>query len=45
MTEAQMPVIAELLARTLRGHDDPAVLAAVRADVAALCADYVPYPG
>jgi glycine hydroxymethyltransferase len=45
MTEAQMPVIAELLARTLRGHDDPAALAAVRADVAALCADYVPYPG
>ncbi len=45
MTEAQMPVIAELLARTLRAHDDPAVLAAVRADVAGLCADYVPYPG
>ncbi len=44
MTEAQMPIIAELLARTLHGRDDGAVLAAVRDDVAALCADYVPYP-
>lgn len=44
MAEPQMKIIAELLARTLGNRDDPNALAAVRADVAALCAEYEPYP-
>lgn len=45
MTEPQMQTIADLLVRTLEGRDDPAALAAVRADVGALCAEFAPYPG
>lgn len=44
MTEAEMPVIAGLIARALRGRDTAAELAAVRADVAALCARFPAYP-
>ncbi len=45
MGEAEMVRIAELIGRTLRGRDDPDALAAVRAEVAALCAAFPPYPG
>lgn len=44
MGEAEMERIAELILRVLNGHTDEAVLAAVRADVAALCAKFAPYP-
>ena len=44
MTEAQMPEVARLLAWALRHRDDPAELAAVRSEVAALCAAFTPYP-
>ena len=44
MTEAEMPVIASLIAETLRHRDDPAAVAAVRAKVAALCAKFPVYP-
>jgi glycine hydroxymethyltransferase len=37
MTESEMPVIASLIARALRGEH-------VRAEVAALCAEFPPYP-
>jgi glycine hydroxymethyltransferase len=43
MTEAEMPLIAELIARALREVDHPEGLAAVRSDVAALCAKFPPY--
>ncbi|HLH99844.1 MAG TPA: serine hydroxymethyltransferase, partial [Acidimicrobiales bacterium] len=43
MTEPEMPLIAELIARVLRAPDDDAELAAVRADVAALCSKFRPY--
>ncbi|HEY5664015.1 MAG TPA: serine hydroxymethyltransferase [Ilumatobacter sp.] len=43
MTEAEMPVIAALIARALRGRDDAAALATVRAEVADLCAGFPPY--
>jgi len=45
MTEAEMPVIASLIARTLRGRGDSSVVAAVRAEVAALCARFPVYAG
>ena len=44
MTEAEMPVIASLIAETLRHRDDPAAVAAVRAKVAALCSKFPVYP-
>jgi glycine hydroxymethyltransferase len=44
MTEAEMPEIAALLARALRHREDAAELAAVRDEVAVLCAKYPPYP-
>ena len=44
MTEAEMPVIASLIAETLRHREDPAAVAAVRAKVAALCAKFPVYP-
>jgi glycine hydroxymethyltransferase len=44
MTETEMPVIASLIAETLRHRDDPAAVAAVRAKVAALCAKFPVYP-
>jgi len=45
MTEAEMPVIASLIARTLRGRTDASVVAAVRSEVAALCARFPVYGG
>jgi glycine hydroxymethyltransferase len=44
MTEAEMPVIADLIARTLRHRTDEAALAGLRAEVAALCARFPAYP-
>ena len=44
MTEAEMPVIAGLIARALRGRDDAAELEVVRKDVNALCARFPVYP-
>jgi glycine hydroxymethyltransferase len=44
MREPEMGVIAELIARALRDRDDADALAAVRADVAELCAKFPPYP-
>jgi glycine hydroxymethyltransferase len=44
MTEAEMPVIAGLIARALRGRDDRAELEVVRKDVNALCARFPVYP-
>ena len=43
MKEPEMVTIAELIARTLRHRTDPAALAAIRAEVAALCARYPVY--
>ncbi len=44
MTEAEMPLIAQYIATTLRGRNDPAIVAEVRAKVAALCAKFPVYP-
>ena len=44
MREPEMGEIAALIGRALRGRDDDAELAAVRADVAQLCARFTPYP-
>jgi glycine hydroxymethyltransferase len=44
MGTAEMQTVAALLARSLRGRDDEAAQAAVRAEVAELCARFVPYP-
>jgi glycine hydroxymethyltransferase len=44
MGVAEMATIGALIARGLRHRDDPAELAAVRADVAALCARFPVYP-
>jgi glycine hydroxymethyltransferase len=44
MTEKEMPLIAEYIATTLRGRNDPAIVAQVRAKVAALCAKFPVYP-
>ena len=43
MTEQEMPAVAGLIARALRGRDDDGALASVRDDVAALCARFTPY--
>lgn len=43
MREAEMGEIAALIARALRGRDDPAELAVVRDDVATLCSKHTPY--
>lgn len=43
MTEAEMPLIAALIARALRNVDDAAALAEVKSDVAALCAKFPAY--
>lgn len=43
MTEAEMPVIASLIARALRDRGDTAVLAGIRAEVADLCAKFPAY--
>jgi glycine hydroxymethyltransferase len=44
MGEGEMATIAELIARALRHRDDPAEVAVVRKEVAALCAQFPPYP-
>jgi glycine/serine hydroxymethyltransferase len=43
MKEPQMVQIAELIARVLRNRTDAASVAAVKADVAALCAQFPAY--
>ena len=43
MKEAEMGQVASLLARALRHRDDPAVVAAVRADVRTLCEAHPAY--
>ena len=43
MVEAEMAEIADLMVRALRGRDDEAEIAAVRADVNALCARFPVY--
>lgn len=43
MTEAEMPLIASLIARALRSVDDAAALAQVKAEVAELCAKFPAY--
>ena len=44
MTEAEMPVIASLIAEALRHRDDASAVAAVKSKVAALCAKFPVYP-
>jgi glycine hydroxymethyltransferase len=44
MQEPEMAVIASLIARALRQRTDPDALAAVRAEVAALCSKFPAYP-
>jgi glycine hydroxymethyltransferase len=44
MGPAEMQAIAGLIGRTLRARSDQAEISAVRADVAALCAAFPPYP-
>jgi glycine hydroxymethyltransferase len=43
MTEAEMPVIADLIARALRDREDGGALAAIREEVATLCAKFPAY--
>ena len=43
MTEAEMALIASLIARTLRGRDSESEVAAVREEVATLCSKFTPY--
>jgi glycine hydroxymethyltransferase len=44
MGTAEMARVASLTSRALRHRDDPAEVAAVRAEVLDLCAAFVPYP-
>ena len=44
MTEAEMPVIASLIAEALRHREDAAAVAVVRAKVAELCSRFPVYP-
>lgn len=44
MTEAEMPVIAALIAEALRHRDDATAVARVKSKVAALCAKFPVYP-
>jgi len=44
MTEAEMPAIAALIARALRAREDASEIAAVKADVNALCVGFPVYP-
>ncbi len=44
MGPAEFQAIAGLIGRTLRQRQDESAVAAVRADVAALCAGFAPYP-
>ncbi len=43
MTEPEMGMIAALIARALRAHEDDAELAIVREEVATLCSKFTPY--
>jgi glycine/serine hydroxymethyltransferase len=43
MREVEMVTIADLIARALRHRADPAEVAAVRAEVAALCSKFPAY--
>jgi glycine hydroxymethyltransferase len=43
MTEAEMPLIADLIVRALRNVDNAEALAAIKVEVAALCAKFPPY--
>ena len=45
MGEAEMGVVAQLMARALRQRDDEEELARVRDDVRTLCSKFDPYPG
>jgi glycine hydroxymethyltransferase len=45
MKQAEFAVVAQLMARALRGRDDEAVLARVRHEVAELCGAFNPYAG
>ena len=44
MTETEMPLIANFIARALRHRDDALAVATVRQEVAALCARFPAYP-
>jgi len=44
MTEQEMPEIASLIGRALRGRDDDGELDSVRDAVATLCSKFTPYP-
>ena len=44
MGTAEMQVVADLIARTLEARTDEGEIAAVRAEVATLCAAFPPYP-
>jgi glycine/serine hydroxymethyltransferase len=44
MGTAEMATIAELISRTLSQRSDESAIAAVRAEVAELCAAFPPYP-
>jgi len=44
MTEAEMPIIASLIAEALRHREDASAVAGVRAKVAELCARFPVYP-
>ena len=43
MTESEMPLIAELIARALRARDDADAIAGIRREVGDLCAKFPPY--
>jgi glycine/serine hydroxymethyltransferase len=43
MTEKEMAVIAQLMARALRDRKDSNSLSAVRKEVAELCSSFTPY--
>jgi len=44
MGPAEMQTVADLLVRTLKARTDEGEIAAVRSEVAALCAAFPPYP-
>ncbi|MFM8388443.1 MAG: serine hydroxymethyltransferase, partial [Actinomycetota bacterium] len=44
MREPEMQLIADFIARALRGRNDEAVLAGIRKEVADLCARFPAYP-
>jgi glycine hydroxymethyltransferase len=44
MGQTEMRLVADLLVRTLKARDDEGEIAAVRSEVAALCARFPPYP-